>query len=134
MSVESAISNLQSKALNLTGVKGAPDEPPESINVFPFSVAYEVSGELVNWMSNFGDEIVNINVELHVSNQLLASAVQVAYALRDPFISAVMADPKLGGTVDTLQSISWTCGYMLYAGQQTFGYQFTIGVKVNLTP
>lgn len=134
MSVEAAISNLQTKALALTGMKAAPDAPPESINVFPFSLAYENSGQLTNWMSNFGDELSIIFVEFHVTNQLLATAITVAYALRDPFIKSVMSDPKLGSTVDTLQTISWEFGRLEYGGIQTIGYRFSIGVKVMLTP
>lgn len=134
MTVASAINNLQAKALTLTGMKAAPDYPPESINVFPFSAAYEASGSLPNWMSDWADELAIIFVEFHVSNQLLATAVEVAYALRDPFIKKVFADPKLGGTIDTLQTIEWEFGRLEWGKIQTIGYRFRIGVKVNLIP
>ena len=134
MSVEAAILKLQSKAGALTGMKAAPDEPPESINVFPFTVSFEDSGSLANWTAQFGNELVVIVTQIHVSRQLLAKAIAVAYAYRDSFIKAVMSDPTLGGSVSTITAINWRFGRLAWGGIDTIGYEFRIGIKVDISP
>ena len=108
MSIETAIANLQTKALSLSGMKSAPSAPPEANVSFPFAVSYERTGTFISHASGFGDELVTIFTEIHVSRIMLQTAVAQAMAFRDPFIKLLMADPTLAGTVSTINDIRWT--------------------------
>ncbi len=48
--------------------------------------------------------------------------------------NAIMADPTLGGTVDTVvDPITYTFGAMEWAGLETIGYSYEIVVKIQET-
>lgn len=133
MTIEAAITKLQTHALALTGMKDAPDQPPETINVFPFSIAYERTAETLQRGYGFADDIVTLWVEFHVARQLLQGGVQTAMALRDPFLKKLIGDPTLGGSVSTITAIRRTFGWLKWGGTDTIGYRFEIDVKIDIT-
>lgn len=133
MTVNAAILDLQSKALALSGMKYAPDSPPEATSAFPFAVSYEASGNLQLRSSGYADDLATIFTEFHVSRQILPKAIETAMAFRDPFLKSIIADPTLGGTVSTIVSINKNFGFLEWAKIETVGYRFSITVKVRLT-
>lgn len=132
MTVKAAISDLQAKALALPGIVSAPESIPENSSAFPFAITYERYGELIPRASAWGDDIVTLVTEMHVSRQFLGVAINTAMELRDPFLKALIEDPTLGGAVSVVNAIRRTFGAMEYAGQKTVGYRFEIDVKVRV--
>ena len=133
MTVEAAILNLQAKLLALSGMKAAPDAPPEGAGAFPFAVSYERTGTLAMRSAGFADDLATIWCEIHVSRQILPIAIGTAMAFRDPFLKAIIADPTLGGSVSTVNAVRRTFGALKWADIDTIGYRFEVDVKVTLT-
>jgi hypothetical protein len=132
MTIQAAITNLQAKALALTGVKAAPDKPPEGTGAFPFAVSYERSGTMVLRSANFADDLATIFTEVHVSRQILPVAINTAMALRDPFLVSIRDDPTLGGSISTVREVRRTFGRLEWGGIETIGYRFEIDIKVTV--
>lgn len=133
MTIEAAITNLQSKLLGLSGMKSAPDKVPEGTGPFPFGVSYERKGELSSHSAAFGDELVTLFSEIHVSRAMLSAAIVQAMSFRDPFLKAVINDPTLGGSIATIRDVRWSFGVLQWGGVETLGYRFEIDVKVQVS-
>ena len=118
---------------SVPGIRRAPINPEEQMNVFPFGVVYPLDGE-----SQFGTpgerlELDSIAVELHVARKDLPRDVQGALPFVDSIPDALMSDmisTQWANTIDTFESISWTFGPLGWGGMDTLGFRFTIsGVK-----
>ena len=132
MTVQAAILNLQAKALALSGMKSAPDAPPDAAGAFPFAASYERIGKMVTHSYGFSHELVTIFTELHVTRQNLTVAIDTAMPFRDPFLVAIRNDPTLGGTISTIEEVRWTFGALKWGTVDTIGYRFEIDVKVAI--
>ena len=131
---EAAILAVQDIVSAIPGIHAAPDYPPETMNDFPFAVAYpgdgnHTVGTLVN---NTGERkfLGQIVLEVHVSRADLPSAVQASIGFGDSIPNALLKNPTLNGTISTFESITQTFGELDWDSAQTLGYRFIInGVK-----
>lgn len=134
MTIEAAILNLQDKLLALSGMKAAPDYPPEGAGAFPFGVSYERNAGTMANSDSFADDLAVIWCEIHVARQILPKAIQTAMAFRDPLLKALIADPTLAGSISTIRwPVLRTFGLLTWGGLETIGYRFEVPVKVLLT-
>lgn len=134
MDVNSAIAEIQTKALSLTGIRMAPPTPPEQLNVFPFWVTYERLGRLpVNDLPrDWATQSCTLYSELHVARTLLDRAITSAMGYRDLFLKKLLQDPNLGGDVMIVDEVRWTFGRLEWGGLETIGYRFEIDLVVEL--
>jgi len=129
-SVQTAVTNLQTMILTIaSGIKAAPVGPPEAINQFPFSLVYikdfETLGGTYHW-----DEIVDtIAIEIHYTRQNLPTAYIASLACREEILEKLIADPTIGGAVDTFTDLRGTFGLLDYAGEVHIGWQMELDVK-----
>ncbi len=130
MTLAAAISNLQAKARAISGIKEAPDSPPENAGQFPFAVTYPRNGQVDDpgWRKG----LHTIFTEFHTSRVLLGSAITATMGYMDAFEDAIARDPRLGGTVDTIVfPIRYTFGRMEWNGIPTIGVRYEITVKIQ---
>ncbi len=134
MNVNNAIAEIQTKALAISGIRMAPDAPPEQLNVFPFWVTYERLGRLpVNELPReWANQTVTLFSELHVSRTLLTRAITSALGYRDLFLKKLLQDPNLGGDVMIVDEVRWTFGRLEWGGVETIGYRFELDLSVEL--
>jgi hypothetical protein len=136
--LQQAIDAIQADLGALDGIRGAPDEAPESINVFPFVVCYPSSGE---WRSDIPGAKIGlhtITVELHVARKDLPRDIQKAMAYSESIPNALLkavattAGDRFAGTIATFDRITYTFGPLGWGGMETFGFRFQIsGVKMQ---
>lgn len=135
--ITSAINYVQDLWLEISGIKAAPDTPPEVLNQFPFAVTFEQSGSAKidkNFNSTTWAEQSGVIVsELHLTRQSLPSAVAAAMAYRNLFLNKLRTNPNLNATVMAIESLSWQFGALEYGETPTIGYKFSIGVMLELT-
>lgn len=131
MAIASIVAAVQAKARALDGVKGAPDNPPESINQFPFAVAYPGSLTADPMSDGWRRGLGTIICDIHCARLLLPTAVAQAVPLGDAFINAILGDLTLGGVVDTVRQVRAQFAYLTYAGQPnaTIGWHVEIDYK-----
>jgi len=138
--VQTVIGEIMDLMGALSGVKAAPDYPPEDMNSFPFIVAYEGPGM---WMwgtagGTYGEKkaLLSIIVELHVARQNLPNDAQRASYYSDAIPNAIMKGIRtdfLNNSIDAIQQIDTTGLIALKWGEtDTLGYRFTIqGIKIR---
>lgn len=136
MTLTTAISRLQFHALACTGVKAAPDNPPDNISVFPFAFAYPERGDLMAEAADQARDIHTVIVEFHVNRTLLNAAVNTAKGYIEEYAHKLVNDPTLNGTVSTIlfgerQHITYEFGRLEWNTVQTIGVRFHVPIKVR---
>lgn len=134
MTIQTAIAHIQGLAEGLTGIRQAPDFPPEQMNVFPFAVCYPAAGQFQAGPMGLMKGLHNLVVEIHVARKDLPRDVETALPFGELLAAAVLDDPTLGGTVDTVRAdegISYTFGALAWGGQETVGWRVIIPVKIQ---
>jgi len=136
MSLPGAIARLQTLALTISGIKDAPSTPPESINVFPFVVAYPARGEYITEGSGTTRGLHTIHTEIHYARTLLGAAVTSATSMIETYSDTILADLTLNGTVDTIvlgpdNRLPYEFGRLEWGGIETIGIRFIITVKIR---
>lgn len=135
MSLTAAITNLNTTLRGLAGMKNVPTHPPESVNEFPFGIAFAGTGRAEGGSMGraLTDETHQITAEIHVQRKNLPIAVETVTPYWALFVTALQADPTLGGEVDLIESIDYEFGPMSWASEEpnTVGYRFSVGVRLD---
>jgi hypothetical protein len=113
----------------LTDMREAPDEPPETIAVFPFAVAYAERGRWDSISAAWAIAYHTIILEIHVSRKDLPRDIQKAMAYSESVSNALIGDITLNGTVDTITTISYIFGPLGWNEAPSIGWRYEIGVK-----
>ena len=132
MSVVTIVNALQDVTGGISGIKKAPDEPPEQMNVFPFVVAYPSGGTLTGatHSTRFLRNQHTLVCEIHIQRKNLPLAVNEALPYLELFKAAIVADPTLNSTCKIDGDIDYTFGSLpSYGGVDTVGFSFTINVQ-----
>ena len=130
--IQDAIEGIQDLVGAVSGIREAPDYAPEGIRIFPFAVAYASAGSFEFGVAGEMKGLHDIAVEIHVARKNMRTALKTAMGFSDAVPAAIMADPTLGGDVDTFGSISYTFGAMNYGEMQTIGFRFIVtDVKIR---
>ena len=135
---EDAIKAVQDIIGALSGIHGAPDYPPENLNVFPFVVAYPGDGQhfVGTLVNNTGERkfLGQIIVELHVARKDLPTAVRASIGFGDSIPNLLLKNPTLNSTVSTFRAITQTFGELDWGDTPTLGYRFILeDVKIHTT-
>lgn len=132
--LQDSIDRIQAVVGNLSGIRGAPDEPPEKISAFPFALCYAKSG-LYKCGPAGPTKMTGLHtlvLELHVARKDLPRDVALAMAYAKSIPNALYKD-FLAGTlvgVEAFVGISYAFGPLWWGGQNTLGFTFTLeGVK-----
>ena len=134
MTLQTAIAQLQTTLGALTGIRNAPEYPPDNASAFPFIIAYAgpggfTAGEPAGMMKYLG----SIVIDLHLARKDLPRDVEKAMAYHDSIPDAILGDTTLGGTISTCGEVR-TSGliFLKYAETDTIGIRFTIeNVKIQ---
>lgn len=137
--VQDAVDEIMADLRALTGIAGAPDEPPNKIAQYPFIIGFVSDGE---WRSDIPGNMIGlltVTVELHLArtdlarniNEAMGYCVAVPNALLKPV--ATSDGDSFNHKIETLDRIPFTFGPMEWAGVQTIGFRWRVqGVKVQM--
>jgi hypothetical protein len=130
MSLIGIIQAIQDTVGAITGIRAAPEYPPENLNgIFPFAVCYPSSGE---WGAGPGygtyRTLHNIKLQIHFGRGDLPKSVQAAIPYGDAIAKALLADPSIDASCDTFDTVSYTFGPMSWGEPAigTVGWEFTL--------
>lgn len=135
MTTQAVIEKVQDIIGALAGISAAPDYPPDSLNAYPFVLAYQGAAEYKYNTPQDMKTLTNIDIELHISRKNLPTDVKRAMQFADTIPAALLADTTLGGTCSTFELVLSTGLIpMTYAGTETIGIRFTLqNVKLLTT-
>jgi len=129
-----AVTNIQTLVQTIAAdIKAAPVGPPEAMNQFPFSLVYIKEFESLGGTKDWDEVIDTIAIEIHLTRQNLPTAYKAALPYRIQIFEKLIADPRIGDSVDTFTDFRGTFGYMEYAGIGTLGWQIELNVKGKVT-
>ena len=133
MSLQAAIEAIQDKILAISGIKAASDYPPENVNQFPFAVTYAASGTFN--IATYGRRkgLHTIHCEVHFARANLPTAIELAMPYLESIPNALLADPKLNSTVDTINALRYSFGVLDWGGMKEahIGFRLEIEVKIE---
>lgn len=131
MSLAAAITSLVTIAGNISGVKKAYSDPPESISQFPAAIVYAGRGTLEGISSGLSRHLHTIRIDILSSRQTLPQAIAEAKTWPDALMSGLRADETLGSAVS---AINWPVNYealaMPYNNLTHYGIRFDVTVKI----
>jgi len=133
MGLAEAVTAIQARLAALEAIREAPSSPPEAAHQFPFAVTYPRTGQETPQSAGWSVGLHTLVCEVHIARLILAQDVARAIPLYEEVRSALLADPTLGGAVETITGLSYRFGRMEYAGQETIGYSIEIQVKLHST-
>jgi hypothetical protein len=128
-----AIAQVQTLVGGLSGIKKAPQYPPDKISQFPFAVAFPGSGEGYREDASSTRELHNIRLEIHMARKNMARDIATVIGYWKLVFDELLSvdNLTLDGTVDTINRITYEFGPLGYADIDTIGYTFTIDVKIR---
>lgn len=130
-SITGAVAQIQTLAGALEGMRAAPSQPPEQLNVFPFALSYIGQCEVVKPSATLTIHIYTIVTEIHVARKDLPRDVAKLDSYPTLFPDAVWEDPTLDGAVDTVMSCQGNITPMVYGGIETLAWAFQTRVKIT---
>jgi hypothetical protein len=132
---QDAIARIQAIARTLPGMKEAPDYPPETINQFPFSLAYLRTSETI-FEAGWRKDKLTIFWEIYLARQILPNTINQAMPYYGLALAALQDDPTLNGTVSTIIAtdaapLTSTFGWLEYGSidNKLLGWRFAVTVK-----
>jgi hypothetical protein len=140
--LQQVIEEIQADLRAISGIRAAPDQAPDQINLFPFVVAFPGPGR---WYSNVpGNKILlaSIIVELHVARKDLARDIQAAMEFAESIPNALLKPVAtetgdcFNNTIATFGEITYTFGPLGWGETDTFGWRWTINnvkLQSNIT-
>jgi hypothetical protein len=131
--IQDAITAIQGVVGGVSGIRAAPDYPPEDLSLYPFAVAFARSGSFEAAPVGSGKGLHTIVVEVHVGRSDLARDIKAAMPYGDSVPLALLADTTVGGVVSTFARVRYEFGPMAYGGLATIGWRFFVeGVKIQV--
>lgn len=131
MSLTSAITSLVTIAGNISGVKKAYSDPPESISQFPAAIVYAGRGTLGGVSGGLSKNLHTIRIDILSSRQNLPQAVSEAKTWPDALMVGLRANETLGVSG---AAIVWPVNYeaiaMPYNNLTHYGIRFEVTVKI----
>lgn len=117
----------------LTGVRIAPNNPPDSFNHFPFAVCWVRDfvyspQRLGNLFSNGTHTLVG---QIHIARKELHRGIETLEVYPDLLRTALQNDPTLGGTVISIPSFEASILPGQWDTQQTLYVEFRVGINVK---
>jgi hypothetical protein len=131
MTLSAAIAKIQAHAIAV-GMAEAPTYPLESQEVYPFAIAYDRRGNLIQESAGWGIDMCTVVCEMHFINQYLPLAVTKAMTYRESFIKRIISDPTLGGTVTTINGLRYEFGKLGDDESADLGYKWEFDIKTVL--
>jgi hypothetical protein len=134
--LDDVIKQLTSVAEGLSSVEAGDSYAKATYNVSVFAVSYPFEGNIDAEQIPATRGLHQIITEIHITTKTLENALPLSIPIIEEFAKAVMADPTLGGTCDTVVGpIEYKFGYLNWGGQKDnhVGPRFFTTVKIRAT-
>lgn len=127
--LQDAIVQIQALVSGISGIRGAPDEPPDQISHYPFAVCFPESGVYEAGVpAGCMQGLHDIVVELHVARKDLPRDYRKAIAYAKSIPNAILN--ALGtvnlDTVSTVGFIRYEFGVLNWGETPTMGFRFVL--------
>lgn len=136
--LEDAVVSLQNLISQISGLRGAPTEPPEKITTWPFSVAFPGEGEWIFGDGSYDTGLHTIILQIHTARKDLPrdvlKVINYGELVREKLRSGTnifLPDTTGAATCSTITDLRYTFGFLTYGGVPTLGWAFEIVIKIE---
>ena len=133
MTIQNVINDIQDTILALSGIKAAPDYPPNKIAIAPAAITYPASGSLGANSAGWFQELHNVNIDLVVPMLDMTSDFTKLNPYLRSIPNEIFDDPTFGGNASTFDTVTYTLITFEDAGIAYRGYRFTVN-NIKITP
>jgi hypothetical protein len=133
MSLQGAIEWIQTKALTLTNIQAAPDNPEDVSGLTTWVVTYPSSGTVHGSAYNWGYDLDNITVQILTVRNPLSEAMKRLEGYPHNLARLIQADVTMNGNVTTFENITYQFITLDWSGIQCVGYALTVNNVKTLT-
>ena len=131
MTLAAAIQRIQVHADLCTGVKFAPDAPPETPGALPAVFAYPTDGRVVTLSYDTIQSFDTVQVDYLTPRVLVDVAQANCITFIGEFPKKLALDPTLNGAVTTIQELSYTVIDGDWGGTQVRIVRFRVPLKIH---
>jgi hypothetical protein len=126
--LQEAISQIQAEVKGISGIREAPETPPDQINQFPFAICFARTGEYTIGPPEMMTGTHTIVLELHVARKDLTRDVPAAmkYAKSIPLAILMAVMNHTPTAFATLERIRYEFGPLNWGATETIGFRFYI--------
>ena len=128
--LKGAIEEIQDEVGSVSGIRKAPDQPPEKLTHFPYAIAYPDTGFVQQQSEGFRTHLHDIVVEIHVARKDLPRDIKAVIGYVETIPAEIWGNLGNYTNIQTIGNISYEFTTFEYAGIETIGWRFTLeGVK-----
>jgi hypothetical protein len=134
--LQEAINQIQAEVKAISGIREAPEVPPEGMDHFPFAICFARTGEYTIGPAGVMTGMHTIVLELHVVRKDLTRDIPAAmkYAKSIPLAILVALMNRTLTAISTMERIRYEFGPLGWGATETIGFRFYIdGVKTQDT-
>jgi len=124
--LDAAVTRVQAIVKGISGITQAPNDPPDQISTFPFSVCWLSQATWVLADATCANADGVIVLEIHWSRTDLARTISHAMDYHKSIPKAVILDHDLNSNLDIIRSMTGTMRPMLWGTTETFGWHFEL--------
>lgn len=123
------IQALAAKARALSGIRAAPDDPPDTALAYPFAVTYFQSGSWRGDDATWKTAPQTFAIDLYMGRYPDAGRILATYSeYPESLGQAIVSDENLTAAVTMVKEVRCRFARMNYIGIDCFGYHFEIDV------
>ena len=129
--LDNFITELSTVMETMTGVKDAPEYPPEGLNEFPTVVCYFVVGTFTYSQAGPAIGVHRVHADVHLGRTILPHDEEYArpYILRA--LTAIASNVQMSSTCEHCLLTGYEYGRLGYGGKETFGVRLILEVKIK---
>jgi hypothetical protein len=137
MTLQNAISQVQTYMRLVSGIKAAPEYPMDGNTLpFPFVVSFAHIGTVEIGPAGVSKGLHDVMIEVHVARKDLPKDIQSVMRFSDSvpsmLIDKLLNDNQWNHTISTFDTITYTFGPMIWAGTETLGFRFIVhNIKIQ---
>ena len=124
--LDAAVTRVQAIVKGISGITQAPNDPPDQISTFPFSVCWLSQATWVLADATCANADGVIVLEIHWSRTDLARTISHAMDYHKSIPKAVILDHDLNGNLDVIREMRGIMVPMLWGATETFGWHFEL--------
>lgn len=100
--IDDAIARVQDIALQITGVKMAPDYPVDNATNLPLVITHVTAADVMAEDASWCRELYTINTDIHLPRIQLKETYRLVNSILPDLAKRLAGDPTLNGTVSTI--------------------------------
>lgn len=129
--LDNFITELTTVMAAMTGIKGAPENPPEGLNDFPVVVCWIELGRFTYSQAGPCIGMHRVNCDVHLGRSNLPEDEKAArpYILRG--LTAIAGNLTMSSTCEHCLLTDYRYGRLGYGESETFGVRFILDVKIK---